>query len=166
MVLWGVTCVLVTCAVTSRTFRELSGSFDAPVLAASPPDHAGGLQKEIFEENHAGCRDQQNIWEWAADEGTKFLKFSNVTKRGHAILSYVKKSNGLREHSLIPRCSVIIFSISQKESQLKGEISIEKNKKSLHILVDHPLAKNLSHAEIWIMFLSTSASRIFDETMF
>lgn len=97
---------------------------------------------------------------------TKFLKFSNVTKRGHAILSYVKKSNGLREHSLIPRCSVIIFYISQKESQLKGEISIEKNKKSLHILVDHPLAKNLSHAEIWIMFLSTSASRIFDETMF
>lgn len=88
MVLWGVTgaCMLVTCAVTSRTFRELSGSFDAPVLAASPPDHAGGLQKEIF-----GCRDQQNMWAWAADEGTKFLKFSNVTKRGHAILSYVKK---------------------------------------------------------------------------
>lgn len=28
------------------------------------------------------------------------------------------------------------------------------------------LAKNLSHTEIWIMFLSTSASRIFDETMF
>lgn len=41
--------MLLTCEVTSRTFRELSGSFDAPVLAASLPDHAGGLQKEIFQ---------------------------------------------------------------------------------------------------------------------
>lgn len=78
----------------------------------------------ILEENHGGCRDQQNIWARAADEGTKFLKFSNVTKRGHAILSYVKKRNRLREHPLIPRCSVIIFSISQKESVLKNRPSI------------------------------------------
>lgn len=91
----------------------------------------------MLEENHGGCRDQQNMWAWAADEGTKFLKFSNVTKRGHAILSYVKKSNRLREHSLIPRCSVIIFSISQKESQLKGEISIETKRASIFLLTTH-----------------------------
>lgn len=219
---------------------NLQGTLMHQFWQLHPPIMQEVCKKRFFsmlEENHGGCRDQQNIWAWAADEGSKCLKFSNVTKRGHAILSYVKKRSGLREHSLIPRCSVIIFSISQKESQLKGEISTKK--KTLHILVDHPstprgetslnkmdfegfyseslktdqifrvlvfvlrqfskcegqilvylmksykvmtqnktklilrrsggnfnLAKNLSHTEIWIMFLSTSVSRIFDETMF